>query len=116
MSTKNINRALPNCPLCKDKMMVVEHKKEFFFACTKPSCMVSINIQDPNVELWEKFNDDPDAEEEVICGYCGGDMHMFFRADGYMKSLCQNKKCQSSIETSILPDRFTYLKKDGEVI
>jgi hypothetical protein len=114
-SEKSLCRAIPNCPLCGKKMRVDSNDKmEIFFSCIQPSCMVSINAVDPNIELWKNYH--PESDKELICEHCGGDMNFFFRADEYFKSLCQNKRCQASVESHVLPDRTVYLKEGGEVL
>lgn len=114
-SEKSLCRAIPNCPLCSKKMRVDSNDHgEIFFSCIEPACMVSINACDPNIELWKNYH--PESDKELICEHCGGDMNFFFRADEYFKALCQNKKCQASVETDVLPDRMVYLKEGGEVL
>ncbi len=92
----------PECPLCKKTFKKMTYLKETFFVCL--FCLVSINVKDPSVHLWEDYI--PETEKEIICinERCGEQMNFFFRADGYMKAFCP--KCKSSLETEELPARI----------
>ncbi len=107
------NLGVPNCPLCKNKMKVFIEGQEVYFYCIEPGCMVSINAKDPNIEQWGKH--DEEMEKEILCEHCGADMNFFFRSDEFMKAVCQNKKCQASVQTEVIPDRIVNLVKKGAI-
>ncbi len=111
MANIHAEKGTPNCPLCHNPMQLVRHKTELFFCCLRPACEISINVKDPNIERWGVY--DAEMIKEILCPACEGDMNFFFRSDEYMKAMCTNPKCQTAIETESLPDRFTYLNKEG---
>ncbi len=92
----------PDCPLCKKEFERITNFGEVFFVCF--SCMVSINVKDPCVHMWDSY--EPTEKSDIICPNvkCGAPMNFFFRGDGFMKGFCP--RCKSSIATEELPARI----------
>ncbi len=95
----------PECPLCNKKFKRASHSdhglvKDFFYC---PIDAVAIQADDPMVGHWNNRKD-LDSEEEIPCPKCGSRMNLFCRTDGYMKAVCENKKCKAEVETHDMPD------------
>lgn len=93
-----------HCPLCGKKFAQVTSKNEVFYMCFEPYCMISINIKDPWVGVWDQFMPGD-------CPLCHTPMKQFARKlDGYLKIVCP--KCKLQMETRDPDDlRFTKIKE-----
>ncbi|MCP4989722.1 MAG: hypothetical protein GY928_27800 [Colwellia sp.] len=104
----------PDCPLCKKPFERASAYGVEYLFCRKDKIQILPN--DPMIKHWS--NVDPETGEGVPCTNekCHGEMRVFTRSDGYMKSVCPNPKCGAAIETEQLPDAnlITELGKGNE--
>jgi len=43
------------CPLCHKHMRILYLQRGVFYACFRPTCMVSINVNDPLIKIWNSL-------------------------------------------------------------
>lgn len=93
MSNIKIDGAIPNCPLCEQKMKRIVHKGRPVIACFR--CMVNCYEDDPVCGNWNNAK-----YEDIPCPvHPNTAMKRFFRSDGWFKASCPVKGCGCSIDS-----------------
>lgn len=74
----------PYCPLCGKRMREIWRRDKCYFICSERDCMISIAKKDPCIRKWDEVT-------PMKCQFCGKPMKMFFRSDGFMKTICRDR-------------------------
>ena len=102
----------PHCPLCDKPFIFLNHRGRSFYVCRTDQ--VAIDVRDPMIGNWNNHKD-LNLNMDIPCPNrkCRDKMNLFCRSDGYMKAVCSNPKCRSTVSTDELSDGH-YVTRKGE--
>lgn len=78
----------PECPLCKKQMRLIYYGIHKLYICTRDTCMISVNANDPCIAKWPELNDPANAPK---CQLCKNPMRVFARKDKLVIMQCHDK-------------------------